>query len=138
MKKLEAIIRPGTLGAVKDALVTLGLEEITVSEVKRCGPGEGRTACYRGAEYFPDSPRMKVEVVLDDQLAERAARIVELSSGIGKRADTPILLLPVDQVVGSWATQRDLELHGQRAAVPKKLIPQNGAVLTFKPAESAN
>ena len=71
MKKLEAIIRPGTLGAVKGALVTLGLEEITVSEVKRCGPEEGRSQLYRGAEYVSVSPSVKIEVVLDDQLAER-------------------------------------------------------------------
>ncbi len=102
MKKLEAIIRPTKLEAVKDALATLGVDEMTVSEVKRCGPSEGRTATYRGVEYVLDSPRMKIEVVLDDRLAEHAARIVQLSAGIGHRENALVVLLPVDQVIGSW------------------------------------
>jgi nitrogen regulatory protein PII len=147
MKKLEAIIRPAALQAVKDALAQLGIDEMTVSEVKRCGSSEGRTEMYRGAEYILDSTSMKIEVVLDDRLAENAVRIVRSSAGSERREDGLIVLSPVDQVIGSPASQHEHEPRGHRVTerrhytVPERSIPRNGAVLTFKTrglAESAN
>ena len=107
MKKLEAIIRPAKLGAVRDALAREGVLGMTVSDVKGSGPGEARTQCYRGVEYTVDFlPKIKVELVLDDHLAERAAQIVRSNAHTGEPGDGSTLLLPVDAVIRIRTRQR--------------------------------
>jgi len=107
MKKLEAIIRPAKLGAVRDALAREGVLGMTVSDVKGSGPGEARRQCYRGVEYSVDFlPKIKVELVLDDHLAERAAQIVRSNAHTGEPGDGSTLLLPVDAVIRIRTGQR--------------------------------
>jgi nitrogen regulatory protein P-II 1 len=107
MKKLEAVIRPAKLVAVRDALAKAGILGMTVSDVKGSGPGEARTQCYRGVEYTVDFlAKVKVEVVLDDHVAERAAEIVRSNAYTGEPGDGSTLLLPVDAVIRIGTAER--------------------------------
>src|SRR5690348_17603686 len=81
MKKIEAIIKPFKLDEVKDALHEVGIQGITVTEAKGFGRQKGHTELYRGAEYVVDFlPKMKLEVVLDDNLVERAIEAIDRKS----------------------------------------------------------
>jgi nitrogen regulatory protein P-II 1 len=100
MKKIEAIIKPFKLDEVKNALHEVGVTGMTVTEVKGFGRQKGHTEVYRGAEYVIDFlPKIKVEVVLDDALVERAVQAVMDAARTDKIGDGKIFVVPVEQAV---------------------------------------
>jgi nitrogen regulatory protein P-II 1 len=100
MKKIEAIIKPFKLDEVKNALHEVGITGMTVSEVKGFGRQKGHTEVYRGAEYVIDFlPKIKIEVVLDDAIAERAVQAIQDSARTDKIGDGKIFVLPVEQAI---------------------------------------
>jgi len=100
MKKIEAIIKPFKLDEVKEALQALGIEGMTVCEVKGFGRQRGHTELYRGAEYVVDfQPKVKIEVVVRDDLADRAIETVAATANTGKIGDGKIFVLEVSDAV---------------------------------------
>ncbi len=100
MKKIEAIIRPHLLEAVKDALQTVGVQGMTISEVRGFGRQKGHTEVYRGSEYKVEFvPKVKIEVIVDDDVAESAVEAVIKSARTGKFGDGKIFVLPVEEAV---------------------------------------
>jgi nitrogen regulatory protein P-II 1 len=100
MKKIEAIIKPFKLDEVKNALHEVGVTGMTVTEVKGFGRQKGHTEVYRGAEYVIDFlPKIKIEVVLDDAIAERAVQAIQDSARSDKIGDGKIFMLPVEQAI---------------------------------------
>ena len=100
MKKIEAIIKPFKLEEVKDALSELGIEGMTVTEVKGFGRQKGHTEIYRGSEYTVDFlPKIKLEVVLADSLLEPAVKAIIYSAKTGKVGDGKIFVLNVDEAI---------------------------------------
>jgi nitrogen regulatory protein P-II 1 len=100
MKKIEAIIKPFKLDEVKDKLNGIGIQGITVSEVKGFGRQKGHTELYRGAEYVVDFlPKIKLEIVVADELAEQVIEAVVSSAQTGRIGDGKIFVLPVEEVV---------------------------------------
>jgi nitrogen regulatory protein P-II 1 len=108
MKKIEAIIKPFKLDDVKEALAEVGIQGITVSEVRGFGRQKGHTELYRGAEYVVDFlPKLKVEVVLSDELVERAIKAIEQAARTGRIGDGKIFITPVEGVVRIRTGERD-------------------------------
>ena len=100
MKKIEAIIKPFKLEEVKEALADIGVEGMTVSEVKGFGRQKGHTELYRGAEYVVDFlPKVKIEVVVKDDDVERCIEAIVKAAKTGKIGDGKIFVSPVEQVV---------------------------------------
>jgi nitrogen regulatory protein P-II 1 len=100
MKKIEAIIKPFKLDEVKNALHEVGVTGMTVTEVKGFGRQKGHTEVYRGAEYVIDFlPKLKIEVVLDDSLVERAVQVVQDAARTDKIGDGKIFVMRVEQAV---------------------------------------
>jgi nitrogen regulatory protein P-II 1 len=103
MKKIEAIIKPFKLDDVKDALDEVGVHGLTVVEVKGFGRQKGHTELYKGAEYVVDFlPKVKVEVVVDDELVARVVDAIvraARSGPEGKIGDGKIFILPVEEAV---------------------------------------
>jgi nitrogen regulatory protein P-II 1 len=100
MKKIEAIIKPFKLDEVKDALHEVGIQGITVTEAKGFGRQKGHTELYRGAEYVVDFlPKMKLEVVLEDQLVERAIEAIRQAAATGRIGDGKIFVLNVEEAI---------------------------------------
>jgi nitrogen regulatory protein P-II 1 len=100
MKKLEAIIKPFKLEEVKEALAELGIEGMTVTEVKGFGRQKGHTEIYRGSEYTVDFlPKVKVEVVLADEMVDKAVSVVVGAAKTGKIGDGKVFVLPVEHAV---------------------------------------
>ena len=100
MKKIEAIIKPFKLEEVKDALSELGIEGMTVSEVKGFGRQKGHTEIYRGSEYTVDFlPKIKIEVVLADTLVDSAIKAILGAAKTGKIGDGKIFVAPVEEAV---------------------------------------
>ena len=100
MKMLTAIIKPFKLDEVREALSDIGVQGITVTEVKGFGRQKGHTELYRGAEYVVDFlPKVKVDVALSDELLERAIEAVEAAARTGKIGDGKIFVSPLEQVV---------------------------------------
>ena len=100
MKKLEAIIQPSRFESVKDALLEMGLEGFTVTEVRRHGRQKGHTAVYRGREYTVDLlPKIKLETVLPDALADRAVETILKTAKTGQIGDGKIFLSRVDEAI---------------------------------------
>jgi nitrogen regulatory protein PII len=100
MKKIEAIIKPFKLDDVKDALHDAGVSGITVSEVKGFGRQKGHTELYRGAEYVVDFiPKVKIEVVVEDDQVERVIEAIENAARTGRIGDGKIFVIPVEQAV---------------------------------------
>jgi nitrogen regulatory protein P-II 1 len=100
MKKIEAIIKPFKLDEVKDALHEVGLQGITVTEAKGFGRQKGHTELYRGAEYVVDFlPKVKIEVVLADNLVERAIEAIQTAARTGRIGDGKIFVTPVEQTI---------------------------------------
>ena len=97
MKKIEAIIKPFKLDEVKEALQEIGLQGITVTEVKGFGRQKGHTELYRGAEYVVDFlPKVKLELVLGDELVARAVETIQRAAHTGKIGDGKIFVTKVD------------------------------------------
>ena len=110
MKKIEAIIKPFKLDEVKEALQEIGLQGITVVEAKGFGRQKGHTELYRGAEYVVDFlPKVKIELVLDDQLVERAIEAIQQAAHTGKIGDGKIFVTPVEEVVRVRTGERGSE-----------------------------
>jgi len=100
MKKLEAIIKPFKLEEVKEALAELGIEGMTVTEVKGFGRQKGHTEIYRGSEYTVDFlPKVKVEVVLADEMVDKAVTVVVAAAKTGKIGDGKVFVFDLLQVV---------------------------------------
>jgi nitrogen regulatory protein P-II 1 len=100
MKKIEAIIRPHLLESVKDALQALGVQGMTISEVKGFGRQKGHTEVYRGSEYKVEFvPKIKVEVVVDDDVVEGAIDAIIKTSRTGKFGDGKIFVFPVEEAI---------------------------------------
>ena len=100
MKKIEAIIKPFKLEEVKEALSEIGLEGMTVTEVKGFGRQKGHSEIYRGSEYTVDFlPKIKIEVIVGDGQADAAVEAVSKAAKTGKIGDGKIFLLPVEQVL---------------------------------------
>ena len=100
MRKIEAIIKPFKLDEVKEALQEVGLQGMTVTEVKGFGRQKGHTELYRGAEYVVDFlPKVKVEMVLGDALVERAIEAIVKAARTGKIGDGKIFVTAVEQVI---------------------------------------
>lgn len=100
MQKIEAIIRPFKLEDVKTALNDLGIQGLTVHEVKGFGRQKGHTELYRGAEYVVDLlPKVKIEVVLDDGQVEAAVDAISKAAQSGKIGDGKIFVSPVSEVI---------------------------------------
>ncbi len=100
MKKIEAIIKPFKLDEVKNALHEVGITGMTVTEVKGFGRQKGHTEVYRGAEYVIDFlPKIKIEVVLDDAITERAVQVIQDSARTDKIGDGKIFVFAVEQAI---------------------------------------
>lgn len=100
MKKVEAIIKPFKLDEVKDALNEIGIQGMTVTEVKGFGRQKGHTELYRSAEYVVDFiPKIKIEVVTSDSLAPKVVAVIEKTAKTGKIGDGKIFVYPVENVV---------------------------------------
>lgn len=100
MKKIEAIIKPFKLDEVRESLSEIGVTGLTVTEVKGFGRQKGHTELYRGAEYVVDFlPKVKLEIVLADNLLERAMEAIVKAARTGKIGDGKIFVSNVEQVV---------------------------------------
>ncbi|KAF0103706.1 MAG: nitrogen regulatory protein P-II 1 [bacterium] len=100
MKKIEAIIKPFKLDEVREALSTLGVSGLTVTEVKGFGRQKGHTELYRGAEYVVDFlPKVKIELVVADSMVEAALDAIVKAARTGKIGDGKIFVSSVEQVV---------------------------------------
>jgi nitrogen regulatory protein P-II 1 len=100
MKLIEAIIKPFKLDEVKDALNEIGIEGITVSEVKGFGRQKGHTELYRGAEYVVDFiPKVKLEIAVADELVAKVVETIETTARTGRIGDGKIFIIPLDEAV---------------------------------------
>lgn len=100
MRKIEAIIKPFKLDEVKDALSGIGVSGLTVLEVQGFGRQKGHTEVYRGAEYKVDFvPKVKLEIMVDDELAPRVVDLIMDTAKTGKIGDGKIFVSPVEDVV---------------------------------------
>ena len=110
MKKIEAIIKPFKLDEVKEALHEIGLQGITVLEAKGFGRQKGHTELYRGAEYVVDFlPKVKIELVIDDNLFERAVEAIKQSAHTGRIGDGKIFITPVEEAIRVRTGERGSE-----------------------------
>ncbi|MBX3491145.1 MAG: P-II family nitrogen regulator [Parvibaculum sp.] len=100
MKKIEAIIKPFKLDEVKEALQEVGLQGITVTEAKGFGRQKGHTELYRGAEYVVDFlPKVKIEVVLNDDLVAKAVEAIQQAARTGRIGDGKIFISSVEEAI---------------------------------------
>lgn len=100
MKKIEAIIKPFKMEDVKEALSEVGIEGMTVTEVKGFGRQKGHTEIYRGSEYTVDFlPKVKFEVVVADDLVAKATQAIAASAKTGKIGDGKIFVLPIENAI---------------------------------------
>jgi nitrogen regulatory protein P-II 1 len=100
MKLVEAIIKPFKLDEVKDALNDIGIEGITVSEVKGFGRQKGHTELYRGAEYVVDFiPKIKLEIAISDDLVAKVVETIQTAAKTGRIGDGKIFVIPMDEAL---------------------------------------
>jgi nitrogen regulatory protein P-II 1 len=100
MKKVEAIIKPFKLDEVKESLSSIGVQGLTVSEVKGFGRQKGHTELYRGAEYVVDFlPKVKLEIIVKDEQVSQVVEAITKAAKTGRIGDGKIFVLPVDEVV---------------------------------------
>jgi nitrogen regulatory protein P-II 1 len=110
MKKIEAIIKPFKLDDVKDALGSVGVHGMTVTEVKGFGRQKGHKEIYRGAEYLVDFlPKIKIEMVVPSELVEQVIEKVIAAARTGSIGDGKIFILPVETVVRIRTGERDAD-----------------------------
>ena len=108
MKKVEAIIKPFKLDEVKEALHEVGVSGITVTEAKGFGRQKGHTELYRGAEYVVDFlPKVKIEVVVEDDLAERVLEAIVKAAETGRIGDGKIFVTPIETAIRIRTGERD-------------------------------
>ena len=100
MKKIEAVIKPFKLDEVKEALHEVGVNGLTVTEAKGFGRQKGHTELYRGAEYVVDFlPKVKIEVVIEDGLVERAVEAIQQAAHTGRIGDGKIFVCTIEEVL---------------------------------------
>lgn len=100
MQKIEAVIQPSKLDAVKDALLEVGIEGMTILEARGHGRQKGHTEFYRGREYTVDLlPKIKLEMVIPDELVEKAVQAIVSSARTGKIGDGKIFLSKIDEAI---------------------------------------
>ncbi len=100
MRKVEAIIKPFKLDEVKDALNAIGIQGMTVTEVKGFGRQKGHTELYRGAEYVVDFlPKIKVEIAISDELVDKAVQAIVQAANTGRIGDGKIFVLPIEEAI---------------------------------------
>jgi nitrogen regulatory protein P-II 1 len=100
MKKIEAVIKPFKLDEVKEALHGIGIQGMTVTEVKGFGRQKGHTELYRGAEYVVDFlPKIKVEIAVSDEMADKAVQAIVQAANTGRIGDGKIFVLPVEEAI---------------------------------------
>jgi len=100
MKKVEAIIKPHKLEDVKEALTAVGISGMSVTEIKGFGKQKGHTELYRGAEYVIDFiPKLKIEVVIPDELVEKVVEAIIKAANTGKIGDGKIFIIPVEDAI---------------------------------------
>jgi len=100
MKLIEAIIKPFKLDEVKDALNAIGIEGITVSEVKGFGRQKGHTELYRGAEYVVDFiPKIKMEIAVSDDLVSKVVETIQVTAKTGRIGDGKIFIISLEEAV---------------------------------------
>ncbi|HBG19194.1 MAG: transcriptional regulator [Desulfobacterales bacterium GWB2_56_26] len=100
MRKIEAIIKPFKLDDVKDALNSIGITGMTITEVKGYGRQKGHTEIYRGAEYIVDFiPKVKIEIVVAADQADQVVDKIRMAANTGKIGDGKIFVLPIERVV---------------------------------------
>jgi nitrogen regulatory protein P-II 1 len=110
MKKIEAVIKPFKLDEVKDALHEVGLQGITVVEAKGFGRQKGHTELYRGAEYVVDFlPKVKIEVIVDDDMVERAIEAILSAARTGRIGDGKIFVSTVEEVIRIRTGERGVD-----------------------------
>jgi nitrogen regulatory protein P-II 1 len=108
MKKIESIIRPHVLDAVKTALQDIGVAGMTITEVKGFGRQKGHTETYRGSEYTVDFlPKVKIEVVLPEDLVDAAVDAILKTAKTGKFGDGKIFVIPVEEVIRIRTGEQD-------------------------------
>ncbi len=107
MKKIEAIIKPFKLDEVKEALGSIGVQGLTVTEVKGFGRQKGHTELYRGAEYQVDFlPKLKLEVVVANDILDRAVETIQESANTGKIGDGKIFVSSLEDVIRIRTSER--------------------------------
>jgi nitrogen regulatory protein PII len=100
MQKIEAVIQPSKLDAVKDALLEVGIEGMTILEARGHGRQKGHTEFYRGREYTVDLlPKIKLEMVVPDELVEKAVQAILSSARSGKIGDGKIFISKIDEAI---------------------------------------
>lgn len=100
MKKVEAIVKPFKLDEVKDALAEVGIQGMTVTEVKGFGRTGGKKEVYRGSAYVVDFvPKVKIEVVVPDSLVHQVLEAIEKSAKTGRIGDGKIFVIPIEEAV---------------------------------------
>ena len=100
MRKVEAIIKPFKLDEVKEALNGIGIQGITVSEVKGFGRQKGHTELYRGAEYVVDFlPKIKIEIAVSEEMADKAVQAIVEAANTGRIGDGKIFVSPMEEVI---------------------------------------
>ncbi|PLY02543.1 MAG: transcriptional regulator [Desulfuromonas sp.] len=100
MRKVEAVIKPFKLDEVKEALNEIGIQGLTVSEVKGFGRQKGHSELYRGAEYVVDFiPKIKLEIIVADDVVAKVVEVIEEAAKTGRIGDGKIFVTPVDEVV---------------------------------------
>jgi nitrogen regulatory protein P-II 1 len=107
MKKIEAIIKPHKLDEVKQALTRIGVQGMTVTEVKGFGRQKGHTEVYRGAEYKIDFlPKTKIELITVDEMVPQVVETIERAAKTGKIGDGKIFIFPVEEVIRIRTSER--------------------------------
>ncbi len=100
MRKIEAIIQPFKLDAVKEALNSIGIQGLTLSEVKGFGRQKGHTELYRGAEYTVDFlPKIKLEIAVPDDVVDKIVQAIVKAANTGRIGDGKIFVLPVEETI---------------------------------------
>ena len=100
MRKVEAIIKPFKLDEVKEALSGIGIQGMTVTEVKGFGRQKGHTELYRGAEYVVDFlPKIKIEITVSDEMVEKVVEVIVEAASTGRIGDGKIFVFPLDEAV---------------------------------------
>jgi len=110
MKKIEAIIKPFKLDEVKEALHEVGVQGMTVTEVRGFGRQKGHTELYRGAEYVIDFlPKVKIEIVVENEQVDDVIEAIQISASTGRIGDGKIFILPVENVIRVRTGERGKE-----------------------------
>ncbi|MEN9284108.1 MAG: hypothetical protein RLZZ179_1601 [Verrucomicrobiota bacterium] len=119
MKKIEAIIKPFKLEDVKAALSEIGVQGMTVTEVRGFGRQKGHTEIYRGSEYTVDFvPKVKLEIVIDDARCDQVVHSIAKTANTGKIGDGKIFVLPVEEAVRIRTGERGNEAVATGDAIP--------------------